>query len=207
MVTVRINGEESLPSIDRIGTMGDLVEFVKANIDPDEIIVGLQLQGKDLSDADWRVPLSVQGDAVLDVTTGTRGEYLDDRLKSAPEILEAIVTQLAESREFFQNGNNERGNELFSKTADDMRAFFGWYSSVLSLLPDHADQHTEAMNQVVEAVGETCEKLVQQQLYHSWWALGETIESRLEPQLGELRAICERLATSWSDASGSAGDR
>ncbi|MEI7489443.1 MAG: hypothetical protein WCJ72_18910, partial [Chryseobacterium sp.] len=49
--------------------------------------------------------------------------------------------------------------------------------------------------QVIE-IGEVCQKICQQQLYQSWWALGETIEKELEPKLDQLETFCRRFQES-----------
>jgi hypothetical protein len=42
----------------------------------------------------------------------------------------------------------------------------------------------------VEDIAECCKRICQQQLYQSWWALGETIEKELEPKLDKLEDFC-----------------
>jgi hypothetical protein len=46
----------------------------------------------------------------------------------------------------------------------------------------------------VQDISETCKKICQQQLYQSWWALGESLEKDLEPKLDKLEDVCRRVA-------------
>lgn len=198
MVKVKIDGQDSDSEIGHISTMADLVEFVKASIDPDTIIVDLKLEGRELSDADWRVPLSVQGDSVLEVTTGSRDNYVTQRLSSAPDYMYQIKAEFEAARTFFKDGSNEKGNTAFKGAIDDLRAFLGWYSAVLSMLPDDSVVAIETFNAGCQDLTVVCEQLVQQQLYQSWWALGETIASQLEPKLQELKEVCDKFAEDYA---------
>ena len=47
----------------------------------------------------------------------------------------------------------------------------------------------------VTEITETCKRICQQQLYQSWWALGETLEKELEPQLDRLEDFCKKFGT------------
>ena len=94
MINVTINSQPLSADIGHINNMADLVEFVKANIDPTSIITDLQLNGKALSDIDWRMPLSVQGNAELAVTTGSQKEFVQERLKTASLYVEHIINEL-----------------------------------------------------------------------------------------------------------------
>jgi hypothetical protein len=46
----------------------------------------------------------------------------------------------------------------------------------------------------VTEISETCKKICQQQLYQSWWALGESLEKELEPKLDKLEDACRKAA-------------
>jgi L-rhamnose mutarotase len=46
----------------------------------------------------------------------------------------------------------------------------------------------------VQDISETCKKICQQQMYQSWWALGESLEKDLEPKLDKLEDTCRKVA-------------
>lgn len=192
MITVRIDNNQALQNIGAINSMPDLVEYIKASIDPDRIITSLAINGRELSDIDWRVPLVVQGDSLLEVLTGSRNDYVKDRLVFAGECFSQILGEFTEASAAFFKGESVAGNTLFAQAVEDLRAFFEWYNTVLLLLPDGSVAPREEFIERIQRVTSVCETLLQQQLYQSWWALSQTIKNQLEPQLQELHQFCAR---------------
>ena len=199
MVLVKINGEQELSDIGAINTMADLVELIKSHIDPDSIITALVLEGKELSDADWRVPLSVQGDAVLEVTTGSKEEYVAERVVQAGDYLEQIISQLSDCTAFYRDGNNEDANSIFSQSMEDLKAFFTWYGSVLQVLAETAAEDVKDYSVRIGPILQICEEIVQHQLHQSWILMAEVIDGKLISKLRDIKQFCETLAVKYSD--------
>lgn len=193
MLRVKINGEQELADIGAINTMADLVELIKSNIDPDSIITSLTLEGRELSDADWRVPLSVQGDALLEVTTGSKEEYVSERLSHAGGYLEQIISQLQTSAAAYREGKNEDANNIFSQTMDDLKAFFNWYGAVLYVLAETAEEDVKDYGENIEPIVEISEEIVQHQLHQSWVLMADVIENKLITRLEKINDFCENL--------------
>ena len=63
----------------------------------------------------------------------------------------------------------------------------------MQLVSETKREKLDISSQVVE-ISETCKKICQQQLYQSWWALGESLEKDLEPKLDKLEDACRRAA-------------
>jgi len=197
MVSVQIDGQPLGIDISGAKTMGELVELVKSQIDPDSVVESLTIEGRQLTDSDWRAPLNVQGSSVLEVTTSSREAFVASRLEQAPEFVRLITESFAKARQAFQQGDQTVGNNLLNSSVNDLKAFFQWYDIVLEAgAISDADKARIVGN--VQELAQTCEQLVQQQLYNSWWALGESLESKLEPQLNELCQSCESFAQSRS---------
>jgi hypothetical protein len=76
---------------------------------------------------------------------------------------------------------------------DTLRAFFEWYGTLMQLVPEGERTRIDISSQVRE-ISEICKRICQQQLYQSWWALGESLEKELEPQLDRLEDTCRRTA-------------
>ena len=53
MVSVRINGTDSSIGANNDLKIADLIELIKASIDPEHMITGIMLDGRDLSDDEW----------------------------------------------------------------------------------------------------------------------------------------------------------
>ena len=84
MIQVHIDGSPLQADIGAMNTMGDLIELVKATIDPDTIITSVEFNGQALSDGDWSMPLSAQRGRTLEIRTGTKRAYVYERITLAP---------------------------------------------------------------------------------------------------------------------------
>jgi len=197
MINVVIDGKPMTADIGHINAMTDLVEFIKANIDPTTIITDMRLNEKALSDIDWRMPLSVQGDAVLEIITGAQGDFITERLETSSSYLAHIILEFDDVYETFQEGITTEGNKKMGQAVNDLNAFLQWYRTILSMLPPSEQKQIFVFNEVIKKITVTCEKLHQQQLYQSWWAIGDTVHHELIPELQELTTTCTSFAAKW----------
>lgn len=192
MVSVRINGQESQIKADGLPRVSDLVELIKASIDPNHMITGILVDGKDLQDDDWTASTSRLGTAIIEVETGTPESFVADRLSKASQIVNACYIEFRDSRKRFQDGDMQNGNHKLVTAVRTLKAFFEWYSTLMELIPEDKRVAFDISTQVDE-ISEVCKKICQQQLYQSWWALGESIQKELEPKLDRLEDFCRKL--------------
>lgn len=195
MISVKVDNQDFITDIGELKTMGDLIELIKATIDPDCIITSLTLAGEPLKDSDWRVPLSVHGEGVLEVTTGDKNEYLSDRLATAENYLSQIIDEFARASELYRSGSVDEANTTLATAVDDLLAFVNWYLALLSVKPEQVASQIQEFDSQIREIKDVCEQLLQQQMFQSWVILGETLQSRLEPQLMKLKSFCERNRT------------
>lgn len=173
-----------------IRTVSELVELIKASIDPDTIIADIVLQGRDLSASDWQTPLAAHGGATLEVRTSTRKSFLEDRLSAASGLLDRIIAQFAEVTGSLKKGDVRSGNTGLNQAVEDLKAFVQWYSTLLQMLPGTGGAELKQFEGTVGGLLEVCEQMLQQQLYRSWWAVAESIEKRLIPELQQIKSSC-----------------
>ncbi len=185
MVSVRINGEESPVGSNAALKIADLVELIKAQIDPDHMITGILLDGKELEDQDWSASTSQYGTAIFEVITGTPESFVNDRLDKSSEIIRECYMEFRDARKSFQDGKMLQGNQKLVKAVNTLKSFFEWYSTLAELSGEAKRKEMDITPQVSE-ISEICKRICQQQLYQSWWALGETIGKELEPKLDKL---------------------
>ncbi|MDD2943326.1 MAG: hypothetical protein PHC51_10225 [bacterium] len=197
MLEVTIDGGTNIGPLGDIKTMGDLVEFIKATIDPDKMIVSLSLDGKNLSENDWRMPISVHPNSRLQVETGDKSVYLADRLVLAPDYLEVIISEFAEVAELFNQGKNFQANDIFSRAIDDLNAFMGWYTSLFALDASLEAAELDNISHRIEALTKICEQLIQQMLHYFWSNVSKSLTEQLIPSLRELASYSEKLALAF----------
>jgi hypothetical protein len=171
----------------------DLIELIKASIDPEHMITFVQIDNRELTDDEWVKSVAQISGEILDVKTGNPEEYVAERIQDASTVVRSCFLEFRDARKGFQDGDMQVGNKRLKIAVDTLRAFFEWYGTLLQLVPemkrDRLDISTE-----VQDISETCKKICQQQLYQSWWALGESLEKDLEPKLDKLEDVCRRVA-------------
>ncbi|MCB0354044.1 MAG: hypothetical protein KDD64_10980 [Bdellovibrionales bacterium] len=189
MVSVQINGEAAPVAIESVSRIADIVELIKATIDPDHMITGILVDGNELEEADWSRTPSQLGTQIIEVETGTPVSFVANRLSRTGEIVEACYFEFREARKLFQEGNSADGNKRLIQAVNALQAFFQWYGSLMELL-DEGQRQLFDIRDLVEGISETCKQICQQQLYQSWWALGESLQNDLEPKLDQLSSRC-----------------
>ena len=194
MVSVRINGAESTVGSSGSLKITDLIELIKAAIDPDHMITKLMLDGHELDDQAWAATTSQFETAILEVETGTPESFVSERLDKASEIVRECYLEFRDARKTFQDGKMVQGNQKLVKAVNTLKSFFEWYSTLLDLCDETKKKEMDISSQVTE-ISEICKRICQQQLYQSWWALGETIGKELEPKLDKLEDFFRKFRT------------
>lgn len=192
MVSVRINGEEAGLNTSRLEKMGDLIELIKSAIEPGHMISEILVDGRELSEEDWTRPLNQYGTSIFEINTDTPENFVDARIDRAAEVVQSCFYEFRDARKAFQSGEMSEGNRKLITAVRTAKAFFDWYASLIPLMTDTQRTRFEITDQV-EQIAEVCKRICQQQLYQSWWALGETLEKELEPKLDKLEDFCRKF--------------
>ena len=150
---------------------------------------------QDPSEGEWQGPVAQFGTSIVEIQTGRTDAYLRAKFATTPELVNDLFLLFRQARKLFQCGNSAQGNHALGDAVRTAKAFFEWYSSILQLAPANERGSYDIEKQVID-IGEICKKICQQQLYQSWWALGETIEKELEPKLDQLETFCRRFQES-----------
>jgi hypothetical protein len=193
MFRVRINGQFTDFDMSAIRRFTELVELIKASIDPEHMITQILLDGRELNDEEWAANVSQLQAEVLEIETGHPEEFVAERLQDASRVVRSCYFEFRDARKGFQEGDMMGGNRRLKVAVDTLRAFFEWYGTLVQLVSDAKREKMDITPQVNE-ISDTCKKICQQQLYQSWWALGESLEKELEPKLDKLEDACRKAA-------------
>jgi hypothetical protein len=193
MVAVRVNGSEAPVASNPGMRVTDLVELIKNSIDPAHMVTTVKVNGGELEAEEWDYALDKFGPTpIFEFDTGTPGDYVKARVQIAPMLIQAIYMGFRDARKSFQSGDMQSGNKAIFEAVNDLKAFLEWYHSLCELVKE-TDQNAFSITTPVEEITTVCKKICQQQLYQSWWALGETIAKELEPALDRLEDFFRKL--------------
>ena len=190
---VIVNGSPSQIRSEGLVRMSELVELVKSWIDPEHMITRIVIDGREFEENDWTANLSQFGTSILEVETGTPESFVNSRFGQAANIVNACYIVFRDSRKSFQDGNMQQGNQRLVKAVNLLQAFFEWYSSIINLV-EPSKRNNYNIDEYTRDISAICKRICQQQLYQSWWALGEAIQKELEPKLDQLEDFCRKFA-------------
>lgn len=200
MNRVKINGTYSNISIASVPRFGDLLELIKSQIDPEHMITAIQLDGRELTDDEWCSNIALIPGDTLEIQTGHPEQFVAERMQDASRVVRSCFYEFRDARKGFQDGDNVSGNKRLKVAVDTLQAFFEWYGSLVQLVSEPKRQKLDITQQVTD-ISQTCTKICQQQMYQSWWALGESLEKELEPKLDKLEDACRRVAREVQSAA------
>jgi hypothetical protein len=193
MLQIQLNGQQSGLRAATLPRMTDVVELIKNSIDPQHIITELKINGRDMTEAEWQgAPTQFQATDILEVATATPIEFVRQRTEITPNLIENIFILFRSARQSFQAGDNDEGNKILSVAVRDLKAFFEWYALLQAVVPVN-DRSKYDINTQVESITESCKEICQQQMYQSWWALGKSIQEKLEPVLDSLELYFRKM--------------
>ncbi len=193
MLQIQLNGKSSGLRANTLPRMTDVIELIKGSIDPNQIITGLRINGRDLTEAEWQSsPGQFVETDILEVETGTVDEFIRGRAEVTPNLIENTYILFRSSRQSFQAGDMQEGNKILIVAVRDLKAFFEWYNMLLEVVP-LAQKAKYDITPQTEEITNICKDICQQQLYQSWWALATTIQERLEPALDKLEQYFRKL--------------
>jgi len=193
MFQIQLNGQQSGLKASTLPRMTDVVELIKSSIDPTHVITALRINGRDLTESEWiAAPTQFSSTDILEVVTTTPQEFLRDRTEATPNLIENTFILFRSARQSFQAGMNDEGNKILMIGVRDLKAFFEWYGLLQAVVPA-ADKAKYDITKQVTELTTICHEICQQQMYQSWWALGKTIQEKLEPVLDSLELYFRKL--------------
>lgn len=163
--------------------MGELVELVKASIDPETMITEMRLNGSQLTEDDWRRNLSSIAESCIEMVTGNKKVYVLERVVQSPFFLRQVVDEFVSAKNSYRSGETTSASQIFKTAVNDLHAFMNWYLTLLSLEQGIDKGYIDQLTAHIEQVTRISERLVNAMLFNAWWAVAETLERDLEPEL------------------------
>lgn len=189
MLQVYVDSNVLPPEVASLSTVGELVEYVKSTIDPSTIIVSLSKDNEPLTDSDWKRSISSLKDSTLEIKTGSKMDFIHNRLQSVTELVEAVIQNVSDISGLFKANRSLDANTNFSATLEDLNALFNWMYSILAMDPDKFALEVNEFSGLVRDLKYACGQMQQQQLFQSWWALGETLDKKVLPLLESVKDV------------------
>lgn len=192
MLQVLVDKTEMNLEVSRMRTMGELVEYIKSSIDPDTIILSLTRDDQPLSDADWKTPLSALDNSTVEVQTGSKMDFFQDRLRLIDAIINTISDNTKDISALYKKGMQDSAHDHFAALLNDLNAFISWLHSIYMMDEDLFANEISHYSILVEKLNASCNELQQAQVKNAWWAVGDILEMKILPSITSINEMSKK---------------
>lgn len=198
MIAVEVNGRVSEASFLQCRTFEEVIQTVRDDHTPEQVVSSAWWNGTPLSDIDLeRDPQRERG--TLKIHMRQRQLYVCERLQVADRYVGQILDTFSQSIHAFRTGHSGYGNTFLARGVDELLSFVSWYCTIVQLeqLSDSAEfvESVEVFYRNVREIQQVCERLVQAQMLESSFGIALELEKYLLPLLSGLRETCLTIAT------------
>ena len=184
MFTVNLDGQDF--EFNGAKNISEVIEFAKNGMGQDKLISDIKLSGRDLSGMEYRLPLRAHKDAVLEIRTQTKSEFIRDKIHLAELSLDVIIARLnMVSPSFAEKGSLEASKHL-SGAVNDFQFFLGWLSEVFEMDTQRFAILKADLNGLVHSLKPVLQEIISFQTAGDWEAVGTAIDSKVVPLLEGL---------------------
>ncbi len=193
MLNVSLNSQnfEFNPLI--VKNIDELVELVKLNLDSDQLISEVSLQGYSMSDSDWRVPLRVHNSSTLKITTTSKSDFVNQRLELSIAYIEVIANKFNLVPPTLEEESAESAGTCLADAPNDLSYFLNWFSTISNVDFSRFASSDSEIKSLIQDIVSSCEKIVSLRSENKWSELNSEIDNSMLPLLVSLSELIEKL--------------
>jgi hypothetical protein len=192
MLTVNLDGQNFPFEPLAVRNINELVELVKLNIDSEKLISDINLQGQIVSDVDFRSPLRVHRNSVLDINTTSRSEFVNQRLELAQAYLEVIAGKFNIVPPTFEEVGQEQASVRLADAVNDLNYFLNWFYAVLNTDEQRFQNSKAEVDAYTRELAEICENIVNKQSTSDWSEVCSSIDNEMLVSLVKFSEVIEK---------------
>jgi hypothetical protein len=180
-LTVNLNGKELVFDKAHIRDVSELVNLVQLGVSQHEgIVCDISLKGGDLSSNDWSTPLSELGEGTLEISTTTKAEFVENRLKLADSYMNVVAAKFNMVTPTYKEQGADSATACLITATKDMSYFCDWFSTIVQL---DAERLGGTIKAGLSGLLSTSEGLLDMQMSNKWEEICKTVDETLMPQL------------------------
>lgn len=167
-------------------TVGDLVGQVAAEIDSKRRVIGVSLNGEDITGQRERHLEPMPEDGKLELTTGLASALALDTLGSIEEFHAALLKELSRASDEFRMGSFEKANDVFARCMDGLQVLLNTTLSVASLLQVEVEEIQTGEQTLADNTGKISrilDELIEAQTNRDGILIADLVEYELNPLL------------------------
>jgi hypothetical protein len=189
MLQVMVDNTELDIEVSRLKTISELVEYIKSSIDPDTIILSLTKDNHPLSENDWVMPLQAFKESKVEIKTGSKESFINERLNMVDSISDELYDKVSEVSKLFRHGAEDEAHEPFAAVLNDLNAFVGWLYSVYMIEKEMFSDEIANFHEIVDEMKSACFDLQSYQMQQSWWNLGDILDLKILSLLERIKEL------------------
>jgi len=174
----------------------DLVGVLQESLNDQRIIAHISLDARPLKPDDWELELVTLPNAILELTTSDRREYIRERVASAEHYTIQIGEELNRVQNALVDGDQELGQNVLAAALASLSSFAEWYVSLLNLDAEKLQPALSTFEPIATELGELSTEIAKLLEVDGWSELNTVIEKKLRPCVSDLTSLCEEAANS-----------
>lgn len=195
---IKLDGEPLEVNVPNNIIMEDLILLIRDTyIDPVLMISAILLNGMELREEDWLVPIAtLRGE--LEFSSDTPQNYIKERFANSVIAIATCYSVFRNARKSFESGDNVDGSRKLIDGVKALQAFVDWYKVILQLI-DESIRSEFSIEPEIQSLLKAANQVVDYQLHQSFWAIGETLKNGMEPALDTLENRLRQLQRRYKE--------
>ena len=182
MLTVNLDGQ-NFEFDSNAKNIDEVIKHACNGMEQDKLICDIKLSGRDLSGMEYKLPLRAHKDAVLEISTQTKSEFVRSKISIAELSLDVIIAKFEMvSPSFTEKGILEASQHL-SSAVNDFQFFLGWISETFEIDKEKFATLKSDLNGLVLDLKPILQEIVGYQTDGDWSAIGAALDAKVVPML------------------------
>ncbi|HEB85170.1 MAG TPA: hypothetical protein ENI92_09250 [Bacteroidetes bacterium] len=196
MLDVVVDGNVVQVPVEGEDTVGDIVGRIASNLDKRRRVVGVRVNGEDITGVAEHHLAKAENLQRMEVTTGLAGDLAVQTLESIEEFRKALVLELNSASEQYRLGNVTGSNDLFVRCLDGLQILLRTTHSVATLLEKKGDEISTGemtLDSATDRLSQLLDELIDAQRNQDSILIADLIEYELQPLLEDWKRGIDSL--------------
>ncbi len=196
MLDVVVDGNVVQVPVEGEDTVGDIVGRIASNLDKRRRVVGVRVNGEDITGVAEHHLAKAENLQRMEVTTGLAGDLAVQTLESIEEFRKALMLELNSASEQYRLGNVTGSNDLFVRCLDGLQILLRTTHSVATLLEKKGDEISTGemtLDSATDRLSQLLDELIDAQRNQDSILIADLIEYELQPLLEDWKRGIDSL--------------
>ena len=178
MLTVNLDGQ-NFQFDSGAKNINEIIELAKNDIEQDKFISDIKLSGRDLAAVEYKLPLLAHKDVVLEISTQTKNEFINDKINIAGLSLDVVIAKFNIVPPSFEEQGILEASQHLAGAVKDFQFFLGWFPEILKIDEQKFASLKSDFDSLVQELSPALREVLLSQSVGDWKAINDTIDGKI----------------------------